>query len=175
LICRVGPGAYHHQPTFLSPSFNVQAKSSIHDREDLHRHPFPKQPTVPNNSPSYQKIAAMGDKGSTRAQHRQIFSATSLINQQRNDIIPEQQIQSYAMLTGGAKQPDRAIEIQNSTGAAVSALKQKNREKEAEDHTAEITLPSEPLHLSRNDVKIARKLLKGILTCTDDIMSRSGN
>lgn len=37
--------------------------------------------------------------------------------------------------------------------------------------------PQPPIHLSRDDVKIARKLLKGILQCTENILvqSKDGN
>lgn len=159
----LGPGSYHTLPSLISPSFNILAKSSLDHRIEIlenHVKNFDDQnqgsqttsfslPTRPSSHPRHSSRTAHN--------HRMIFDASSMLPHQKSNDIPF--VLGGAAKEGIADHCSRNTPIEDKTRPPGPILKSSNCE----------MVPT--AHLHKEDVKSARKLFRGILQSTHDILS----
>jgi hypothetical protein len=199
--CIPGPASYNTITSLISPSFNVNAKASIDRHEDVlesyhrpsiisrehestsppHRQPSFARPSRPSSHP--QRSVPTSENKSQR--HRLIFDAQSL----RSDKADHNgsSLRNHSTIPGGAYHaPLHPPPSQPTAQETISREQtQENNHSSQQPHPLSTGVrpstrvkaadPSPAIHLTKDDVKSARRLFQGILHTTEQILTKQSN
>lgn len=164
----VGPGSYHTVPSLISPSFNALARSSQGQREEIiesHLKKFDEQNQVSQTS-SFSRPGRPSSHPKHSSQkshhHRMIFDASSMLTHRDSN--------ETSFILGGAARIEKSSNHSNSDIPPQS--QETNHQKDSVPIPTSVTRePGPTIHLYKEDVKSARKLFRGILQSTNEILT----
>jgi hypothetical protein len=181
-----GPAAYHTIPSLISPSFNVLAKSSIEQREEAFEHQnklsIPNQsrqssqrPSIKPSPPSRASSHSKQPSTNRSQHHRLIFHAQSLLGTDN----PDQTLRSeFSQIPGGAYRPSPHPPRESTSPREMELRKVEQTITPSGNSFKPITAVQtdyQPTHLTKDDVKHARNLFRGILETTEGMLTKQQN